>query len=650
MSDRYPQPPARDPRRPFVPAPFTRLARTHAFSVAGDALFTVGLAGTVFFQVPLGEAKPRVGLYLLLTFAPFAVAAPMIGPLIDRIKGGRRWAIILSLALRGLLCVLLVRDLTHLTFYLEAFLMLVFGKAYMISKAAVVPTTVRSDEELVEANSKLSLLSGVAAVAAAIPGAILLKLGGKELGPQLTVGLAAIMFVVGAAFASRLPRVVVADEPEGAAEKLELRSAGIRLAASAMSLFRVSVGLLLLVLAFAFKNGEVQLWFVGAAGLMAQAGVLAGAGLAPRLRKVFTEPRIIAGSLGFTGVAAILAYLMGGVVGASLLAFALGMTGGTAKQAFDALVQRDAPDANRGRSFARFESRFQLAWVLGAFLPVILPISIDLGFMIIAVLMVAGLATYLLGLRRVAGGTYEWETPSRRIWREARTRLGRSGPPAEPDRADGGRADGGRADGGPPDGGPADAGSAWPAAPPPVAPPNRAASGGHSASAGGAPRRPATVGSSRRERRRRTRDDEWQPPEGFVAQPLGEVIPGEAPAAGTDPTRVGIELTGAASRAAAGERVTRAFDGEAVDPTTVEARHDDATQVASPTRAPAPTPPPQPAGRPAGMDQPSLPFDDGDPVPGGGDGDDAGDDRLDGSSDVTRDLPLVEPRWRDHPG
>ena len=29
----------------------------------------------------------------------------------------------------------------------------------------------------------------------------------------------------------------------------------------------------------------------------------------------------------------------------------------------------DAPDANRGRSFARFETRFQLAWVIGAFIP-----------------------------------------------------------------------------------------------------------------------------------------------------------------------------------------------------------------------------------------------------------------------------------------
>ena len=373
MSGTYPTPPARDPRRPFVAAPFTRLARTHAFSVAGDALFTVGLAGSVFFAVPLGQARWKVGLYLLLTFAPFAVAAPLIGPFIDRLKGGRRWMIIGSLVLRALLCMFIVRDISHLPFYLEAFLMLVFAKAYLISRAAVVPTTVTTDQELVEANSKLSLLSGVAAVVAGVPGAILLKLGGEAHGAQMAVGVAGVVFAIGAGFATRLPKVVVAEEPAGLAEKLELRSAGIRLAASAMELIRGAVGLLLLVLAFDFKNTNKPLWYLGAIGIMAQAGVLAGAAIAPRLRKAFTESQIITGSLAATMAGAFAAAFLRDLAGAAILSLVLGATSGTAKQAFDALVQRDAPDANRGRSFARFETRFLLAWVIGAFLPVLFP-------------------------------------------------------------------------------------------------------------------------------------------------------------------------------------------------------------------------------------------------------------------------------------
>src|SRR5690606_38939732 len=41
----------RDPTRPWAPSPFRRLAKTHALSVAGDAIFTTTIAGLVFFNV-----------------------------------------------------------------------------------------------------------------------------------------------------------------------------------------------------------------------------------------------------------------------------------------------------------------------------------------------------------------------------------------------------------------------------------------------------------------------------------------------------------------------------------------------------------------------------------------------------------------------
>jgi MFS family permease len=417
MSELFPPPVVRDPRRPFAPSPFTSLARTHAFSVAGDALFFVSLAGSVFFSVSPNEARVSIGLYLLLTFAPFAVAAPFIGPALDRAKGGRRWMIVATLAIRALLCVLIVRDIDKVQWYFEAFLMLVFSKAYLISRAAVVPTTVRSDRELVEANSKLALLSGIAAIAGGGPGLLLLKIGGNRLGPQLAVGLGAIVFGIGVVFAARLPRVRVANEKAGAVEKLELRNAGIRLAASAMALLRAAVGLLFLLLAFAFKSGALQPWMVAAAGVAAQGGVLAGAALAPRLRQAFNEPRIIIGSLAATMIGGIVAALLGGVVGAMLLSFLLGTTSGTAKQSFDALVQRDAPDANRGRSFARFETRFQLAWVLGAAIPLLLPLPLFWGYLIIGASMAVAMLSYWIGQRRVARGTYEWDSPGRKLLR-----------------------------------------------------------------------------------------------------------------------------------------------------------------------------------------------------------------------------------------
>ena len=51
---------------------------------------TVSLADTLFFSATSSAARPKVLLYLVLTLAPFALIAPVFGPLIDRTRGGRR--------------------------------------------------------------------------------------------------------------------------------------------------------------------------------------------------------------------------------------------------------------------------------------------------------------------------------------------------------------------------------------------------------------------------------------------------------------------------------------------------------------------------------------------------------------------------------
>ena len=94
-----------------------------------------------------------------------------------------------------------------------------------------------------------------------------------------------------------------------------------------------------------------------------------------------------------------LAAARGGLLGAATIAFAVGLCAGSGKLAFDALVQRDAPDANRGRSFARFETRFQLIWVVGAAVPVVVPIPGRLGYLLIAGGAAFAAASYVVGYR-----------------------------------------------------------------------------------------------------------------------------------------------------------------------------------------------------------------------------------------------------------
>ncbi len=378
----------------FTVTSFSRLARAHAVAVAGDTLVTIALAGTLFFSIDPEAARGKVFLYLALTMAPFAVVAPLVGPALDRAAGGRRWMVIGSSALRACVCLLMIRDVDSLFLFPEAFALLVLAKSYHVAKSAIVPSTVRSDEELVEANSKLSLISGFVGFVAAVPGGILVTVGGSE----WVFGLATIVFAVGAVIAWRIPKTQVADAPETEEAREELRSAGVFLAASAMALLRGVVGCMTFLLAFALRTSDSPTWHFGLVLALSAVGAVVGAAIAPMLRQHFDEERIITVLLGVVAAGGFIAAWLGDLAGSALLAATVGVSAAAAKQAFDAIVQRDAPDANRGRSFARFETRFQLVWVGGAVIGII-PMPLWLGFLAVAGVMVFGAVSYVAGSR-----------------------------------------------------------------------------------------------------------------------------------------------------------------------------------------------------------------------------------------------------------
>ena len=119
--------------------PFGRLALTHVLMTAGDTMFAVSLAGSLFFSISPTAAKDKVLLYLLLTMGPFAVVAPALGPLIDRSRGARRAMVVASALGRAVLCPFIARDIHSLLLFPEAFLMLVLSKVYLVTKGALVP-------------------------------------------------------------------------------------------------------------------------------------------------------------------------------------------------------------------------------------------------------------------------------------------------------------------------------------------------------------------------------------------------------------------------------------------------------------------------------------------------------------------------------
>ena len=397
----------------------------HAAITATDAIIAVALAGSIFFSISPDAARDRLALYLALTIAPFAVVTPLIGPVIDRMPGGRRAMILVTNLGRMTVAFLMIRHIDTLWLFPEAFSLLIFQKTYSVAKSAVLPRYVVSESTLVHANSRLTLISAVMGLGGASIGAALVFLGG----PSVAAGAAMCGYAFAAVIGLRLPRIPVASAGTPSHERSALRAATIVLSASAMAVLRGAVGFVTFLVAFELRGGQEGLdvsstgaALGGAAGtvrgidivgdpgapawhfavVVAAAGAAAfgGVQLAPLLRRSMSEEHILRGALGLGFAAAAMAGIAGGLTGITVLSAGVSMAAAVGKLAFDSLVQRDAPEANHGRTFSRFEARFQIAWVVGAFAPVILPIPGRIGAVVVAAVAGFALVSFMIGSAR----------------------------------------------------------------------------------------------------------------------------------------------------------------------------------------------------------------------------------------------------------
>ena len=117
-----------------------RLFDLHALSCAGDTLIAIGLAGTIFFNVPLGEARSKVALYLLdHDGAVRAAGARWSGPLLDHFRHGRRYALAATMLGRAFLAYVISDNLLGFGLYPAAFGVLALSRAYGVARSAAVP-------------------------------------------------------------------------------------------------------------------------------------------------------------------------------------------------------------------------------------------------------------------------------------------------------------------------------------------------------------------------------------------------------------------------------------------------------------------------------------------------------------------------------
>jgi hypothetical protein len=377
------------------PKSIARLSYTHACSTGADAFFAVSLAGSLFFNVSVGAARPRVIVYLALTLAPFLVLAPLIGPLIDRFGSARHLVVAFTCLVRGILCLFIAGDLRTVLLYPEAFGVLVFGKAYSVSKSALVPAMIGDNADLVEANSRLARISTIASLVGGGIATGILTLGSAT----GVLRVASLVYFAGAVFAVRIGPNQTTQLPPATLEQQELRAPTVRLSAGAMSVLRAAVGFLTFLVAFALKRSGEPLWFFGAIALSGVLGGLSGTLVSPFFRRHLRreEPLLVIALLtaGLGSLAAAV-HLERGSELAAVFAVICAVTIG--RQGFDSILQRDAPDAARGRAFARFETLYQLIWVLGALTAVTLQPTTTTGLAALAVLLMITVLVYAAGI------------------------------------------------------------------------------------------------------------------------------------------------------------------------------------------------------------------------------------------------------------
>jgi MFS family permease len=404
---------------------------------AVDAAMAVALANTLFFAAASGESKSKVALYLLITIAPFAVIAPLIGPALDRLQHGRRVALAASFVLRTALAVVLIMNYDGASgsypswvLYPCALAMMVFSKSFSVLRSAVTPRVMPPTIDLVRVNSRLTVfgLLGGTIAGGAIAGGVefvcthLFKLPGA-----LFVVIA--VTVAGALLSMRIPRWVevttgevpatlsyrrhsdpLSPPPRSWPEEVKKASGTLRQPLGRNIItslwgnctIKVMVGFLFLYPAFVAKAHQASAWYqlgmLGMIGAAAAIGNFAGNFTSARLQLGRPAVLVVRCTVAVT-VVALAAALAGNLVVAAIATLVTSGSSAIAKASLDASLQNDLPEESRASGFGRSESTLQLAWVLGGALGVLVYTELWVGFTAVSGLLILGLAQTVVSFR-----------------------------------------------------------------------------------------------------------------------------------------------------------------------------------------------------------------------------------------------------------
>ena len=371
------------------------LAIAQGLAAAGDAFVSVSLAGSLFFNVSPDASRQQVLLYLLITMAPLAVLSPLVGPAVDRFRRSQRFVAAGFFVSRGVFCLILAVTLLQVTFYPVVLLLLIASKASGIVKQTLVQTLVDDPEEFVSTNARLARFASVTAAIGVAAAAGVFAAAGAE----WSLRAAAVLFAfAGLAVLRARPRASAAVIPDDV-EYAETHLPTVVVSSIGLLAIRAAVGFFIFTLAFTLRRSSEPALVYGLAGAAYGAGAFLGHTAATVLRRWFSEEQLIGMSLAFPA-----AFTAVGMLGASvpLLIVTSGLVGLSTtlgRNAFDGLLQRRAPEALLGRAGARYETRFQLAWVFGGVLATPISLPVEVSMTVLTAIYVPALVVFIRGVR-----------------------------------------------------------------------------------------------------------------------------------------------------------------------------------------------------------------------------------------------------------
>jgi MFS family permease len=381
----------------------SNLIELTAAASIGDAFVAVALAGSLFFSTSVEQARSRVAFALLVTIAPYAILAPLIGPLLDRVKQGNRYILMGTVLARGLLCWGMAGAVHEpVTLLPAAFGVLVLQKAYGVTRAAVTPRLLPSEITLVTANARSNLGSLVGtSTGAAVALGIDKIMGGGGGGAAWVLRVGTAIYLAAMVLGFRLPERVdmpgsaaaarsAADgtaarppNPRPAARRrraFSLPTVGpvVAEAMRANAAIRVFYGFMIFFLAFILRSerfGHISdAVALGGLAVAIAAGGMLGTAIGAALRSRSPQAMMFV-VLGLATIASITCAVLFGLWSILAVAMAAAISQTLVKVALDSILQRQIPEETRSSTFAFSETLHQLALVGGGLIGLLLSLT-----------------------------------------------------------------------------------------------------------------------------------------------------------------------------------------------------------------------------------------------------------------------------------